>query len=71
MIKLKQVIVQLSNNDFERIADSFKKTKADNYYLLFQSYRSEKISDAEITKKLGISSNSFYVLKSRLFDNIQ
>ncbi|MBL7919308.1 MAG: hypothetical protein JNJ40_03275 [Bacteroidia bacterium] len=71
MIKLKQVIVQLSNNDFERIADSFKKTKADNYYLLFQSYRSEKISDAEITKKLGISSNSFYVLKSRLFDKIQ
>ncbi len=71
MIKLKQVIVQLSNEDFEGIADSFKKTKADNYHLLFQSYREGKVSDAEITEKLEISSNSFYVLKSRLYDKIQ
>lgn len=71
MIKLKQVIVQLSNDDFEGVAESFKKTKADNYHLLFQSYRTGKLSDAEITEKLGISSNSFYVLKSRLYDKIQ
>ncbi len=71
MIKLKQVIKQLSGEDFESIADSFKKTKADNYFLLFKSYRDEKISDAEIINQLSITSNSFYVLKSRLFDKIQ
>jgi tetratricopeptide (TPR) repeat protein len=71
MIKLKQVIIQLSDNDFEKISNSLKKTKAENYCLLLQSYRSGKLPDAEITEKLGISSNSFYVLKSRLYDKIQ
>ncbi|MBL7909980.1 MAG: hypothetical protein JNJ41_02850 [Bacteroidia bacterium] len=71
MIKLKQVITQLNDNDFTRIDESFKKTKADNYSLLFQSYRSGSLSDAEIIKQLVISSNSFYVLKSRLYDKIQ
>ena len=71
MIKLKQVITQLNDNDFTRIDESFKKTKAENYSLLFQSYRSGSLSDAEIIKQLDISSNSFYVLKSRLYDKIQ
>ncbi|MEO6304239.1 MAG: hypothetical protein ABIP51_13825 [Bacteroidia bacterium] len=71
MIKLKQVITQLSNEDFERIGESFKKTKADNYSLLFQSYRDGSIIDTEIISQLKITSNSFYVLKSRLFDKIQ
>ncbi|MBA2611036.1 MAG: hypothetical protein H0U95_03630 [Bacteroidetes bacterium] len=71
MHKLKQVITQLSESDFASIGDSFKKTKADNYSLLFQSYRKGSPGDAEIMKQLVISSNSFYVLKSRLYDKIQ
>jgi len=71
MIKLKQVILQLSDGDFEKISGALKKTKAENYSLLLQSYRSGKVTDAEITEKLAISSNSFYVLKSRLYDKIQ
>ena len=71
MIKLKQIIAQLPENDFETIVDAFKKTKADNYYTLLTYYKEDKLSDTEIINKLEVSSNSFYVLKSRLFDKIQ
>lgn len=71
MIKLKQVIGQLDVDSYNRIGESLKKTKADNFGLLFQSYRDAIISDTEIINKLGISSNSYYVLKSRLYDKIQ
>ena len=71
MLKLKQIIAQLPQSDFEKITDSFKKTKADNYHLLLNAYREDKLPDAEIINLLDISSNSFYVLKSRLFNKIQ
>lgn len=71
MIKLKQVILQLSDESFGQLKDSFTKTKADNFVLLLESYRTDAATDKEIVESLGISSNSFYVLKSRLFDRIQ
>ena len=71
MIKLKQVILQLSDDSFKQIEETFRKTKAENYVLLFQSYRVGEVSDQAIIEKLGVSPNSFYVLKSRLYDKIQ
>jgi hypothetical protein len=71
MIKLKEVIVQLQDEAYETIEKLLIKTKADNFALLLQSYRKGAISDKEITNQLGISTNSFYVLKSRLYDKIQ
>lgn len=71
MIKLKQVILQLSSDSYKEIEESFKKNKADNFELLFKAYRSDSMTDSGIIDKLGISANSFYVLKSRLYDKIQ
>src|SRR6218665_2790617 len=71
MIKLKQVILQLSPDSYQELETSFKKTKADNFELLFKAYRNGDMADNEIIDKLGISANSFYVLKSRLYDKIQ
>ncbi len=71
MIKLKQVILQLNGDSYSQIEDALKKNKGDNFALLFQSYRQGDVSDKDIVEKLGISSNSFYVLKSRLYDKIQ
>lgn len=71
MIKLKQVILQLNEDSFSQLKESFKKTKADNFEILLDSYRVNGVSDTEIIEKLSISANSFYVLKSRLFDRIQ
>ena len=71
MLKLKQIIRQLDESDFGKIAESFKKTKAENYHSLLLSYRENKLSDTALITTLEISSNSFYVLKSRLYDKIQ
>ncbi len=71
MIKLKQVILQLDEEAYLKIEESFKKNKADNFVLLFQSYRDGKLQEKDVIEKLGITSNSFYVLKSRLYDKIQ
>lgn len=71
MIKLKEVIVQLDRENYLEIEKNFIKNKADRFLFLLHSYKNSDISDKEIIKKLGISDNSFYVLKSRLYDRIQ
>lgn len=71
MIKLKEIIAQLQEETYSSVEKTLLKTKADNFVLLLQSYRKGDISDNEISSRLGINSNSFYVLKSRLYDKIQ
>ena len=71
MIKLKKVISHLDNNTYCDIVEQFNKTKAENFLFLLQSYRNNGITDADIMVKLDLNTNSFYVLKSRLYDKIQ
>lgn len=71
MIKLKNIISNLDSGVYQTIEEALIKNKADNFLFLFQSYRDNKLADQEIIKSLGINSNSFYVLKSRLHDKIQ
>lgn len=71
MIKLKEVISQLHEDSYNAIEKALLKNKADNFVMLLQLYRSGKLSDKEIASRLGINSNSFYVLKTRLYDKIQ
>lgn len=71
MIKLKEVIVQLNEDNYLEIERNLVKNKADRFLFLLHSYKETNISDKEIKEKLGITSNSFYVLKSRLYDKIQ
>lgn len=71
MIKLKEVIVQLSKEHYLEIEKSFIKNKADRFLFLLNSYKHSSISDKEIIEKLQLTANSFYVLKSRLYDKIQ
>lgn len=70
MIKLKEIIAQLQEDKYETVEKALIKTKADNFVLLLQSYRKGGVSDEEISTGLGINANSFYVLKSRLYDKI-
>jgi hypothetical protein len=71
MIKLKEVVAQLDDDSYKSIEASLQKTKADNFLFLIKAYRTNNISDPEIIEKLKLNSNSFYVLKSRLYDKIQ
>jgi len=70
MIKLKKTISHLDNDVFKTLEDTLIKNKADNFLFLLQSYKKD-VKDSEITKTLNLNSNSFYVLKSRLYDKIQ
>lgn len=71
MIKLKEVIVQLNEENYSEIEKNLIKNKADRFLYLLHSYKKTNISDKEIKERLGVTANSFYVLKSRLYDKIQ
>ncbi|MFI5221480.1 MAG: hypothetical protein ACHQK8_04070, partial [Bacteroidia bacterium] len=71
MLKLKEIVVQLDSATYSGIEELLSENKADNFTFLLQSYRKENISDRKIATHLGINSNSFYVLKSRLYSKIQ
>lgn len=63
--------MQLSEESYQQLEESFRKTKADNFFTLLRAYRKGDTADKEVVELLGISSNSFYVLKSRLYDKLQ
>ncbi|MGZ3931735.1 MAG: hypothetical protein ACXVP0_10280, partial [Bacteroidia bacterium] len=71
MISLKTIIGQLDQTVYKSMEELLIKNKAGNFLFLMQSYRNGDLSDEEIIKHLELNSNSFYVLKSRLYDKIQ
>jgi len=71
MIKLKEIIVQLDDSTYEEFKEQLSRNKADNFLYLAQSYRKNNVNDEEIINHLNLNSNSFYVLKSRLYDKIK
>ena len=64
MLKLKQIISQLSENDFEELSESFRKTKADNNHTLLTSYKENIMSDNSIITTLEITSTVELSFKS-------
>lgn len=71
MIKLKKIVTDLHNDIYENVRETLIKNKADNFLFLFEAYRNNSSNDHQISEHLKLSSNSFYVLKSRLYDRIQ
>jgi hypothetical protein len=71
MIKLKEIISQLDSDSYSNMETALQKSKADNFLFLIKSYRKGNLNDEDIIKELKLNSNSFYVLKSRLYDKIQ
>jgi len=71
MIRLKEIISQLVVEVFDALEAQLSKNKADNFLFLIKSYRNNGVKDEEIIKSLDLNANSFYVLKSRLYDRIK
>ena len=71
MLNLKNIILNIEEEDFLKVSESFKLSKADKYFSLLNYYRENSLDDDQILERLNINNNSFYVLKSRLFDKIQ
>ena len=71
MIKLKEVIRQLNNNKYQEIENKLIENKSDKLLFLLRTYKEDILTESAIMKKARISSQSFYVLKSRLNDRIK
>jgi hypothetical protein len=70
LLKLKNIISHLEESLYKTIEESLKKNKAENSLFLLVSYK-KNINDSIIINELKLSANSFYVLKSRLYDKVQ
>lgn len=56
---------------FQSLLGQLQGNKADKFSALLLYYRKQVLSDEEIINDLNVNINSFYTLKSRLFDKIQ
>ncbi|MBA4240145.1 MAG: hypothetical protein C0448_05435 [Sphingobacteriaceae bacterium] len=71
MHKLKKIITQIHQDHFLEIEESLKGTNSVKFHFLFTEYKKNILSDEDIKNQLNCTDNSYYVLKSRLYDKIQ
>lgn len=70
MIKLKAVISQLDEAQFNQFSSELKENKAEKFFTLLEGLRKD-LSDQELLEQLNVNSSAYYTLKSRLFTKIQ
>jgi hypothetical protein len=71
MIKLKNIVLQMKPEDFLSLSEELIRTKADKFYMLLLHYRKNELKEEEISAQLGVNANTYYTLKSRLYNKIQ
>ncbi len=71
MAKLKNIIKQLSEEDFVAIYDSLIESSADKSAYLLQAMREKQRSDYKIMEELDVNTNAYYTLRSRLNQKIE
>ncbi|MFW5700688.1 MAG: hypothetical protein ACOCWM_03275 [Cyclobacteriaceae bacterium] len=71
MAKLKNIIKQLSDVDFDAIYNSLIESNADKSAYLLKSMREKQLSDNKIMQELDVNTNAYYTLRSRLNQKIE
>jgi hypothetical protein len=71
MAKLKNIIRQLSEPDFQAIYDSLITSGADKSAGLMKSLRDHNLPDSKIMVELDVNANAYYTLRSRLNQKIE
>lgn len=71
MAKLKNIIKQLSEEDFVAIYDSLIDSSADKSAFLLRAMREKQQSDNKIMEELDVNTNAYYTLRSRLNQKIE
>jgi hypothetical protein len=71
MAKLKHIIKQLSEEDYQAIYDSLISSNADKSAYLLKAMRDKHVSDAKIMEELDVNTNAYYTLRSRLNQKIE
>lgn len=70
-MKLKKLILQLSEEDFNKLSSEFEQGKADKYNTLMCLVRQDKTSYHQVQQEMELNATALYTLKSRLFRKIQ
>ncbi len=71
MAKLKNIIKQLSKQDFEHIYQSLIDSNADKSAYLLKFMYLDKMSDSKVMSELDVNTNAYYTLRSRLNQKIE
>lgn len=71
MAKLKQIVQQLSNPDFESIYYSLIESNAEKSALLLKALRQKQLPDNQVMQELEVNPNAYYTLRSRLYNRIE
>jgi hypothetical protein len=71
MSKLKNIIKQLSSKDFNSIYESLIDGNAEKSGYLLKFLKEKQLSDTKIMEELGVNSNAYYTLRSRLNQKIE
>lgn len=71
MAKLKNIIKQLSDKDYQEIYSSLMESNADKSAFLLKQLREKQLSDSKIMEDLGVNTNAYYTLRSRLNQKIE
>ncbi len=71
MAKLKNIIKQLSVEDYTHIYDLLIESSADKSAYLLKSMREKSASDSKIMEELQVNTNAYYTLRSRLNQKIE
>ncbi len=71
MNKLRKIITQIEPEQFNEFEESLKGTNSVKFISLLHAYKKGSLNDDEIKEDLKCTDNSYYVLKSRLYDKIQ
>ncbi|MDX2196923.1 MAG: hypothetical protein NW207_10930 [Cytophagales bacterium] len=71
MSKLKNIIRQLSDEDFKYIYNHLMDNSAEKSALLLKYLKEKQLSDNKIMTELEVNSNAYYTLRSRLNEKIE
>jgi len=71
MAKLKNIIRQLSIEDYERIYTSLMESNAEKSAFLLKFIYEQQYSDEKIMQELNVNHNAYYTLRSRLNQKIE
>ena len=71
MAKLKNIIRQLSDSDYLSIHESLMENSAEKSAHLLKAMRERSLSDNKIMDELGVNTNAYYTLRSRLNQKIE
>lgn len=71
MAKLKNIIRQLAQEDFDSIYQDLARNNAEKSAFLLKYIYQEQLSDSKIMKELNVNNNAYYTLRSRLNQKIE